>query len=77
MATCYDEEWVSNSLFGTMATHVGIKGLLAIIVWNHCIARWDGKEFITNDGFGENRHGLEFKTQVLEIISVSKLSVKG
>jgi plasmid stability protein len=44
-----------------MTAHVGIKGFVAIRVWNQKIERCIGKKYIRNDVFGEIRHGLETK----------------
>lgn len=42
-----------------MAAHVGVKGFVAIRVWNQNVAMQVGKKYIRNGVFGENRHGLE------------------
>jgi hypothetical protein len=44
-----------------MAAHVGIKGFVAIQVWNQPVAKQSGKKYTKKGMFGENRHGLETK----------------
>jgi hypothetical protein len=48
-----------------MIALVGINRWVAILVWNQPIARLGDKKPGRNIGFGDPRHGLKYKTQVV------------